>query len=52
MTFFPTSPIWDVIREPAKTLTSLDHISENTAIKELKFEPKDNRDFSSKGFLF
>ena len=50
MTILPRSPVWDVIREPAKTLTSLDHISENIARKYLKFGPEVHRDFSSNGF--
>ena len=37
MTIFPWSPLSDEIREPGKTLTSTNHISENIANHDLKF---------------
>jgi len=40
MTIFPRSHVWNVIRESAKILTSLDHISENVVRQALKFRPK------------
>ena len=52
MTIFPRSPGWDVIREPTKTLASLDHISENITRQDLKLGPEDHRDFGSNGFFF
>ena len=38
--------------EPAKTLTSLDHISENIANEDLKFLHEIPQDFDSNGFFF
>jgi len=52
MTFFPTSPVWNVIQESAKIPSSLDHISTNIVQKGLKFETKVQCDFLSNGFLF
>lgn len=37
---FPQVIVWNVIRESAKTLTSLDHISANIARQALKFGPE------------
>jgi len=42
MMIFPRSPILDVIQEPAKTLTFLDHISVNIVRQDMKFKPEDN----------
>jgi len=50
MTIFPRSPVWDVIRELAKTLNVLDCIFENIDKKVLKFRPELHHDFSSNGF--
>lgn len=38
--------------ELAKTLTSLDHISENIARQDMEFGPKVKDDFVSNGFFF
>ena len=51
MMIFPRSPNWDEIMEPAKTLTSTDHISENIANKDLKFLHKVPHDFFANGFF-
>ena len=52
MTIFPRSPVWSVIQQSAKRLTSSDHNSENIARKALKFGPKVQRDVFSNGFFF
>ena len=52
MTFFPRSPAWNVIPESRKTLTSLDHISENIAKQDLKFGSELHQDVNSNGFYF
>ena len=41
--------VLDEILELAKTLSSLDHISENEARRDMKFGPKVQQDFISKG---
>lgn len=51
MTIFPRSPIWNVIQESAKTLTSSDHISANVVRQALKFGPEVQNDLSSNGFI-
>ena len=48
---FPRSPIWNVIQESVKKLTSSDHISANIARKALKFGPKVQCNFVSNGFF-
>jgi len=50
MMIFPRSPIWDVIWEPAKTITSFSHISEDIARKYMKCRPEVHQDFGSNGF--
>ena len=50
MTIFPRSPIWNVIRESTKTLTSLDHIFENIANQDMKFFHAVHHDFGSNVF--
>jgi len=50
MMIFPRLPIWDVIREPAKTITSFHHISKNIVIQDVKFEPAVHQYFGSNGF--
>ena len=45
MNIFPRSPLWDEIREPEKSLTSTDHISENIANQALKFCDNVPQDF-------
>ncbi len=52
MTIFPRSPIWNVIQEFEKTLTSSYHISPNIVRQTLKFGPEVQNDFSSNAFLF
>ena len=52
MTIFPRSPLLDEIREPAKTLTSTDHISETIVNQDLKFLHEVPRDLSVNGFFF
>jgi len=52
MTIFPRLPVWNVIWESAKTLTSSDHISENIARQTLKFRPKFQNNFSLNGIFF
>ena len=37
MMIFPSSPLWDEIREPKKNLNSTDHISENSVNQDLKY---------------
>ena len=51
MTIFPKSPVWNVIRESTKTLTSSNHISANIVRQALKLRPKVQNDFSSNFFF-
>ena len=50
MMIFLRSPIWHGIREPKKTLTSLDHISENVVNQDVKFSQNIDQGFFSNGF--
>ena len=52
MMIFPRSPIWYGIMEPAKTLTSLDHISENIVNQDLKFIYEVHQYFNSTWLKF
>ena len=52
MTIFPRLPVWDVIQEPGKTITSLDHISDMIVRQDLKLKPKDHQEFISNEFFF
>ena len=45
MMMFPRSPVWNVIQESEKTLTSSDHIFENIARQDLKLRPKLQTEF-------
>ena len=50
MMIFPRSPVWDIIREFAKTLTSLNHILKNIARQDLKFGLEVHQEIGSNGF--
>ena len=52
MTIFPKSPVWNVIRESAKTLTSSDHIYANIARQALNLDPKFKMISVQMGFFF
>ena len=44
MMIFTWSLVWDIIREPPKTLTSLAHISVNIERNDMKLGPEVNHD--------
>lgn len=49
---FPRSPIWDWILDPAKTLNSSDHISENIVNQYFKLVHNIDQDFDSMWLQF
>ena len=51
MEILPRSPVWNVTRESAKTITSSDHISVNIETQALKFRPEVENDVGSNGFV-
>jgi len=50
MKILPSSLVWDVVWEPAKSINVFNHISKNIVKEDLKFGSKLHPDFSSNEF--